>query len=317
MKRNSTLGLVLNVQMRYSVAMKRRGFMAAPVVGAFLLGLSLTEGSSVAAAPPSAVTVTKAGGAAHASHAASADSAPAGGNPYQAIVVRNPFGIVPRPPAPPPKEKKKKEDVPPSALKLTGITKMGANQYAMFVLDDRKSKRPRKPGEPPYLYSNLVRVGEKDTVITNLEVVGINALAGKVQVVFQGKPMTLDFENNGLEPPTGPVHKGPGGRGRPPGGLAGLQRTHIPNSRVIPPRPQRYGGYYNRNRMNARTTAGNASGNQTRAQPLTPPQEILSLRAQQAIAQQQGIPFPPIPGQSSSPGGQTPPAPPSLPVPGQ
>ena len=125
------------------------------------------------------------------------------GNPYEAIVIRNSFGLREPPPPPPPAQ----EPPPPvntSALKLTGITTL-LGKRAMFVFNDGKTNK----------VSDLVREGERDRVITDLEVIEINAPARTVRVMFGGKEMTMDFVKDGLMPPTNQVAVAGGPQPRP------------------------------------------------------------------------------------------------------
>lgn len=144
---------------------------------------------------------------------------PKSDSPYQAIVVRNPFGLKTPPPAPPPQETPTTPPVSPNALKLTGVTTLLGERRAMFVLAE--------PGKPQ-LSSDLVKEGERDSVIPNLEVLQIDERAGAVRVVYGGKELSLDFVKDRLAAPAGPAVApgGPGapgqpGQGRPVPGLPG------------------------------------------------------------------------------------------------
>ena len=125
-------------------------------------------------------------------------------SPYQAIVVRNPFGLKTPPPAPPPQETPPPQ-VSPNALKLTGVTTLLGERRAMFVLAE--------PGKPQ-LSSDLVKEGERDSVIPNLEVLQIDERAGAVRVVYGGKELSLDFVKDRLAAPAGPA-VAPGAPGAP------------------------------------------------------------------------------------------------------
>jgi hypothetical protein len=141
-------------------------------------------------------------------------------SPYQAIITRNAFGLKTPPPPPPPPEQPAQQ-ISPSALKLTGIITFLGGRRATFVLQE--------PGKPQ-INSDLVREGEKDGMITNLEVLQIDERAGLVRVAYAGKEMALDFVNNGLKPPAAPAGPAPGTPGAPgavagrpaPGGQAGV-----------------------------------------------------------------------------------------------
>jgi hypothetical protein len=91
-----------------------------------------------------------------------------------------------------------------------------AGKRAGFVLQE--------PGKPQ-VNSDLLREGEKDSSITNLEVLKIDERAMSVKVMYGSKELTLDFKSNGIAPPVGPALAPPGpmlaGRpGGPPGAPA-------------------------------------------------------------------------------------------------
>lgn len=146
-------------------------------------------------------------------------------SPYQSIITRNAFGLRPPPPPTPPPEPV--PQVTPSALKLTGITTLFAGKRAMFVLQE-----PNKP----QLISDLVREGERDSVITNLEVINIDERAGVVRVVYGGKELSLNFLDNGLKAPAAPAvpAPGPGQAGRP-GAIPAV--ATVPGARLGAPGP--------------------------------------------------------------------------------
>ena len=192
--------------------------------------------------------------AAPSAEAASANT-PTG--PYAAIMTRNPFGLKP-PPPPPTNAPDPAAQVVVSALKLTGITSMPSGVRAMFLVQE--------PGKPE-VRSDLVRAGERDGYIPNLEVLQIDAKAGTVRVSYGGKELALNFADNGVKPPQGPAPTAapPGG---PPGrpGVGGIAPPNVPMNpnvggnfnadgssglRSIPTRPSRLqpnatgGGNYN------------------------------------------------------------------------
>ena len=225
-------------------------------------------------------------------------------NPYQAIVARNPFGLRPPPPPAPPPEVL--PQVVPSALKLTGVTTLLGGKRAMFALQE--------PGKTNVV-SDLVREGDWDTMITNLQVLTIDERAGVVKVAFGGRDLELDFENNGIKPPAAPLLAGqPGGAPLPmvPGFVPPRpgQRTMAPsvNSginqpdggiRQIPARP---------NRMTPQAESS--------APVLTPQQQIEVLREQEILGREAGVPMPPPPPVPGAGGGGDPygDGPPPLPV---
>lgn len=243
-------------------------------------------------------------------------------NPYQAIIDRNPFGLKPPPPPPEPPQLPAAAQAPPSALKLSGITTLLSGKKAMFVLQE--------PGKP-VVYSDLLREGEKDRAITNLEVLYIDEKAGTVQVKFGGKDLAMDFKSNGLQIAVGPAAPPPGGPGGPgavgtptvarPGGLnpglhnaggggmasaGGFQSAGGSGLTTIPQRPTRLpsgsgttaGGFtagaYGGAAGNPAQTAQNA---QQQAPALPPAEQVRNLNDQYQRAAAQGVDLPPpIPG---------------------
>ncbi len=233
-------------------------------------------------------------------------------HPYEAIFARNAFGLKepppPPPPAPPP------DPTPPvntNALKLTGITTL-LGKRAMFVFNDGRTN----------IVSDLVREGERDRFITNLEVLEIDAKAGAVKVLFGGRELRLDFVNHGLRPPTNivatppamaaarpglptfTVRPAPGAiRGaapnpgvtvgnpafpaRLPGVTAGNTTFTAPDAgpaRTVPLRPSRLGS----------TAASNPPAPDPQSVP-TPEQQVLILQEQHRVARELNIELPPPP----------------------
>jgi len=236
-------------------------------------------------------------------------------NPYQAIIDRNPFGLKPPPLPPEPPQPPAAAQAPPSALKLSGITTLLSGKKAMFVLQE--------PGKP-VVYSDLLREGEKDRAITNLEVLHIDERAGTVQVKFGGKDLAMDFKSNGLQIAVGPAAPppgAPGGPGAPTLARPGVPNPNLPNPAVggtasaggfqsaggsglttIPQRPTRLpsgsgttaGGF-------ASGTYGGAVGNPTQtaqnaqqqAPALPPAEQVRNLSDQYQRAAAQGVDLPP------------------------
>ncbi|MGC8989499.1 MAG: hypothetical protein ACP5MD_05205 [Verrucomicrobiia bacterium] len=230
---------------------------------------------------------------------------------YQSIIARNAFGLRPPPPPTPPPDPT--PQVTPSALKLTGITTLYGGKRAMFVLQE-----PNKP----QLISDLVREGEKDTVITNLEVLSIDERAGVVRVVYGGKELSLNFQDNGLKAPVAPVQGRPGvpqpgvavagvqpgasGGAATTGARPGMQPTVQPATgafpstasqnpsgmRSIPTRPTRLpasgGAFVTPNLAGAQDVQATQPG-------ISPEQQIRNMRAQQELLRRYGIPAPPLP----------------------
>ena len=225
--------------------------------------------------------------------------------PYHAIVARNPFGL--RTPPPPAPVDAPAPSVTVSALKLTGVTTLLGGRRAMFAVQE--------PGKTN-LFSDLVREGDFDSVITNLQVMKIDERAGVVQVVYGGKDLTLDFAANGIKPPVGPaVPTGPPpgsrGPGPPPVAVGGFNAD--PAARMIPPRPVR---------STEQVTPSSAlMRGEQQAPVLTPEQQARLFQEQENVARAAGVPLPPSPMNAGSggppvPGGGI--GPPPLPgTPGQ
>ncbi|MBM3879161.1 MAG: hypothetical protein FJ387_05510 [Verrucomicrobia bacterium] len=276
------------------------------LIAAVGLGASVALAASAESVPGEPVPAAE---AAVAEPAAEASTPVPPANPYQSIISRNPFGLrEPPPPAPP--QPPPQPQVAPSALKLTGITTLLTGKRAMFVLQE--------PGKPQAVNSDLLREGEKDTTISDLEVLQIDELARVVRVRFSGKELALNFDENGIAPPTGPAPAPPGqpavirpgqpgvpqvpGQVRPTVTTASFQPgrptfqvasgssgdSNPSGLRSIPTRPSRLGV----------VGGGVASTPQTDvlAVPTLPPEVQHSLmREQQALANQAGVPFPPVP----------------------
>ena len=116
-----------------------------------------------------------------------ATSADTPGNPYQAIVERNVFGLKP-PPAPAETEPAKP---PPPKITLTGIFTMGG-KHALLSTPPQPGKAA---GESRAQYFTLAE-GQRDGEI---EVLEINERARTVKVSYGGAVQTLDFKENGVK----------------------------------------------------------------------------------------------------------------------
>ena len=110
-----------------------------------------------------------------------------GGNPYQAIVDRNVFGL--KPPAPPPDPEANKP--PPPKIILTGVYKMGDTARALM-----KVSVPPRPPEPAKEIPLILSVGQGSE---GVEVLAIDTVASTVKVNNSGTVMSLDFTNNGAK----------------------------------------------------------------------------------------------------------------------
>lgn len=230
----------------------------------------------------------------------SADKPLVPANPYSAIVARNPFGLKVEPP--PPEPPAPQPTISTTALKLTGVTTLLGGKRAMFVVEE--------PGKSN-IVSDLVREGDWDTYITNLQVLKIDERVGSVNVVYGGKELALNFKDNGIKPPTAPI-PAPGvvvpGAGHRPGAVGvpappiavGAGNAGAPVNvgqpvgsglRQVPSRP-------------SRMPAGGMPTAAMEVTPMTPDQQALAMKAQEIIARQQGVtlpPTPPLPGMDFPP----------------
>ena len=133
-----------------------------------------------------------------------------GGNPYQAIVDRNVFGL--KPPAPPPDPEANKP--PPPKITLTGIYTMGGNKRVLM-----KVQVPARPPEPAKEVPLTLAEGQRDG---DVEVLEIDTVARTVKVNNSGTVTSLDFTNNGVKIASA----------APPGGMpnpAGARPAAVPN----------------------------------------------------------------------------------------
>lgn len=303
-RRNELFCLVFNPEMSYIQLMSRTAGYVLAVGASALLCVSLSAATAqtntaVLPASPGGMTAVQpedeqASGASDAA-GAEAQLAP---NPYQSIITRNPFGLRPAPTLSATNDQQQAQ-VTPSALKLTGLTTLLSGKRAMFVLQE--------PGKQP-VTSDLVREGEKDSYITNLEVLTIDEKAGVVQVKYGGKELALNFTDNGLKPAVGPAAAAPAGAGGPggvvppgkvvppvpvpgvadAGAAAAAMQQNSSGLRSIPSRPNRLGG----------ASGANAAVQANQSQ-MSPEEQIIAMKVQELHAQKKGIslpPMPPIPG---------------------
>src|SRR5581483_2407294 len=116
---------------------------------------------------------------------ARADDVNDAANPYSIIPERNVFHLNPPPPPPPPPETTK-ADLP--IIKITGIVRIGDQLRALFV-QESKDKKDTTP-----TYYNLA-AGERQGI---LEVVKIDPVGQKVDVINSGKSTTLTVKDDSL-----------------------------------------------------------------------------------------------------------------------
>jgi hypothetical protein len=130
-----------------------------------------------------------------------------GGNPYQAIVDRNVFGLKPPPPPPDPEANKP----PPPKITLTGIYTMGGTKRVLM-----KVSVPARPPEPAKEVPLTLSEGQREG---DVEVLEIDTVARTAKVNNFGTITSLDFTNNGAKIASGPA---PGGPPNPAGAGPGL-----------------------------------------------------------------------------------------------
>ncbi len=291
--------------MSYNGAMRRTvRFSLALALGLGFIQVLGAVPTPPVAPGPGAVAPTDGGVATPARAEAEPDTNAAPLTAYQLIVDRNPFGLRTPPPAQPTNAS---APVVASALKLTGVTTLLGGKRAMFTVQE--------PGKTN-LVSGLVREGDWDGVITNLQVLAIDERSGVVQVKYGGTELALNFDDNGIKPPAGPMPGMPvPGMGRPamppmsgqpvpmaqpaPGGVS---FNNSEGSRRVPNRPNRL------------TPAVAGAG----AQPmLAPEQQLIAIQAQEELGRQQGVPMPPSPPGAGNAAGNTvnQPSPPLPPTP--
>ena len=291
----------------------RTGGLPGLLVGSLLLGAGLLPALAITPAPPAEATDVPEENEAVSPPPAPPATGPAA-HPYEVIFSRNAFGLKDPPPPAPPPQKPPEPPVNTSALKLTGITTL-LGKRAMFVFNDGKTN----------IVSDLVREGERDRFITNLEVLEIDASARTVKVLFGGQEMRLDFVNNGLRPPTNIVASPPAGQvaaarpGAPPMPTlpsptpitqpiptiqAGNTSFNSPAGAVrnLPSRPSRLSG----------SLSAGVSAPQTTPTPPEVPleQQIRIIQEQHRAARELNIELPPLP---PAPGLENLSAPPALP----
>jgi len=162
------------------------------------------------------------------------------GNPYQAIVGRNVFGLKPPPPPPPPEDPLKKN--PPPTIKLQGVQTILGRRQVLFKLP---AKPPGQPKEESFLMNEGERQGE-------IEVVQIDMQTEAVKFKNHGQEQLLNMKDDADKPALG----APPPPGIPPGALPGILPgvpppsaafnpsapgtiTTIGSSKMIPQRPMR------------------------------------------------------------------------------
>src|SRR5260370_19158272 len=103
-------------------------------------------------------------------------------NPYQGIVERNVWGLVP--PPPPPSNEPPKPPAP--KITLTGITTILGSKQALLTV-----QLPPKPGEPAKQEPLILSEGERQGEV---EVLEIDDVAYTIKVNDYGEVMTIALE---------------------------------------------------------------------------------------------------------------------------
>jgi hypothetical protein len=223
-------------------------------------------------------------------------------NPYEPIVLRNPFGIkpVPEPPAQP-------AAGPPVALPkviLTGITTMFGPPKALIEITEAE------PGKAASIRKPILREGEKDGTV---EVISIDAANASVRIKNSGFETNLNFE----------VAKSGSVPGGPPPLASGLVAPNVPPVPGMAPGANPAAGTFpgvnapggNANvsmtynntpgRAGSSVTTYGASGPGDKPLPLRVPrtdvpgvpgyQPNSAANALQEAARSRGLPIPPLP----------------------
>lgn len=238
---------------------------------------------------------------------------------YQSIIERNSFGLKPlpeRPAAPPPPQEKK----PEVEYFLTGITSVGhptIPRRAYIMTKEQGQKEPKY-----YALSEWEPNTEME--IDGIKVLSISPKEGEARVSTPDGELLLSFKTHGVPPPaSAPVAGVPGAPGTAgPGGVVPPPPGRPPNAyaRPLPTRAGATittpGGTYNRGTVPARTVRTRAPGGasvgmpgtvnsppplaggqnpEPAQEPIDPALQYLNLIAQEQAAEQQGLPFPPLP----------------------
>jgi hypothetical protein len=247
---------------------------------------------------------------------------------FTAISQRNVFGLkappqaVPQPVAPPP---------PAVTVKLTGIISFLSSKKAIFLVTEQG-----KPAESKVIAENQTEGA--------VEVKEIDPLAGIVKVIVSGREQELNFDKDGVKPPTaaaaaagGPAATGPPANPANPvnpamasvgslkdSSLANyLSRASAAASTKSSPAPlggsPAFGGGM-ASPIAGQTFSFDPNYNTRPAQPSMPVEKpvsqeesIIYIELAREQAKTSKIPMPPLPPTILTPGQENPPMPPSLP----
>jgi hypothetical protein len=211
-------------------------------------------------------------------------------SPFQVILDRNPFGLRP----PPTNVVVVQTSAPPVQVNvnLSGITYVGGKKRAWMVI----------PAGGTRTNTTSFSMGEGDPEFEGVRVERIDIEQGTVQILKNGTPSTLDFENHGLAY-SGPVAvKTAGGR---PGGAPGQPRTAGPlprpgTVRTVAPRASPSASV---NMPGGATGLANNSPQVIPARsirtvpqpPVDPAMQVIRMKAEELRARAAGIQYPPLP----------------------
>jgi len=218
-----------------------------------------------------------------------------GPDSYSVIVVRNPFGLKDAPPAPGPEA----TNPPPVKVdvKFTGITANPSGKKAWFTI-------PPQPGKSTTQKCFSVAEGGKEN---DIEVLEIDENSATVRILNAGVPVVLNFREHGLAAPAtlavpGAAPAGPPGA-RPPGAVPAVPApqpgtTYVPPAAAAPAAAAQYGNQAGIDTTartipsrNIRTTPADAAAQA----PVDPAAQYLQMKIQERLAEQRGVPLPPIP----------------------
>jgi hypothetical protein len=203
-------------------------------------------------------------------------------NPYQTIVERNVFGLVPIPTAPPPDASAAAKDLP--KITPNGIMTLFGKLQVLFKV--------AVPGQP---------AGKEDAYVM---CEGDRQDEIEVQKIDE-KSATITFNNHGVVQTLALV-EGKASGGTPAGGAPGVPRLpNIPGHPPVPgaARPLGFGGHFGSGAAQA-SAAGNPGSNngsglggansgvssQNQEPPLTPEAQVLMIEAQRMKYMEEGDP---------------------------
>jgi hypothetical protein len=204
------------------------------------------------------------------------------GNPYNAVVVRNIFGLMPIPtnaPVAPPSD-------PPPKITPNGIMNLLGDLQVLF-----KVAIPPRPGQPPHDQSYVLSEGERQD---DIEVVKIDEKAAMITFNNHGVTQELPLANapNVSTPGfSGPMRGGGANFPRPLGGRFGQSRN-LGNFQGA--NNSSYSSNYgaaNTPPNNNNGPTGPSANNNLQYQQLSPEAQVLMMEANRANLQSQSSPI--------------------------